>query len=214
MKRTMRYLSLPATLALALLTGVSAPAFAGSDDGGGAAGPWPPQDTDGKYVSVPDAYYQPYEFAACDTTIKVEAGDERDVKYKGEKKDDGTLVIKFRGDATIDLTRASDGATIDELDVSGPFTQRLAADGLSAHLSSRGPSLIFAIGAASEKIFEDEGLPKAFYFEHGRLAGNVVYASADQMEEVSGEITHNSIRDAKDICKMLDRAKDDGRNHR
>lgn len=209
MNRTMRNLCLPATLALALLSGVSAPAFAGSDGGGGGTGPWPPEDTDGKYVSVPDAYYEPYEFEACDTTIKVEAGDEREVKYKGEKKDNGKLVIKFRGDATIDLTRASDGATIDELDVSGPFTMRLAADGLSAHLSARGPSLVYAMGAAEEKAFEDEGLPKAFYFERGRLAGNVVYAAVDQKEVVSGEITHNSIRHAKDICKMLDRAKDD-----
>lgn len=209
MNRTMRILCLPATLALALLSGVSAPAFAGSDGGGGGTGPWPPEDTDGKYVSVPDAYYEPYEFEACDTTIKVEAGDEREVKYKGEKKDNGKLVIKFRGDATIDLTRASDGATIDELDVSGPFTMRLAADGLSAHLSARGPSLVYAMGAAEEKAFEDEGLPKAFYFERGRLAGNVVYAAVDQKEVVSGEITHNSIRHAKDICKMLDRAKDD-----
>lgn len=209
MNRTMRNLCLPATLALALLSGVSAPAFAGSDGGGGGTGPWPPEDTDGKYVSVPDAYYEPYEFEACDTTIKVEAGDEREVKYKGEKKDNGKLVIKFRGDATIDLTRASDGATIDELDVSGPFTMRLAADGLSAHLSARGPSLVYAMGAAEEKAFEDEGLPKAFYFERGRLAGNVVYAAVDQKEVVSGEITHNSVRHAKDICKMLDRAKDD-----
>jgi hypothetical protein len=214
MNRKMRYLCLPATLALALLTGVSAPASAGSDGGGGAAGPWPPQDTDGKYVSVPDAYYDPYEFEACDTTIKVEAGDQRDVEYKGEKKDDGSLVIRFRGDATIDLTRVSDGATIDELDVSGPFTQRTAADGLSAHLSGRGPALVYAMGAAEEKAFEDEGLPKAFYFEHGRLAGDVVYASTDQKEVVSGEITHNSIRHAKDICKLLDRAKDDDHNHR
>lgn len=214
MNRKMRYLCLPAALALALLTGISAPASAGSDGGGGAAGPWPPQDTDGKYVSVPDSYYEPYEFEACDTTIKVEAGDEREVKYKGEKKDDGTLVIRFRGDATIDLTRVSDGATIDELDVSGPFTQRVAADGLSAHLSAQGPSLVFAMGAADEKVFEDAGLPKAFYFERGRLAGNVVYAAADQMEIVSGEITHNSIRHAKDICKLLDRAKDDDHNHR
>lgn len=114
MNKTMRYLCLPATIALAFFTGVSSPAFAGSD-GGGAAGPWPPEDTDGKYVSVPDAYYDPYEFEACDTTIKVEAGDEREVKYKGEKKDDGTLVIKFRGDATIDLTRASDDVLLTEL---------------------------------------------------------------------------------------------------
>jgi hypothetical protein len=31
---------------------------------------------------------------------------------------------------------------------------------------------------------------------------------------VSGEITHNSVRHAKDICKMLDRAKDDDHGHR
>jgi hypothetical protein len=55
-------------------------------------------------------------------------------------------VIKFRGDATIDLTRASDDAFIDELDVSGPFTQRLAADGLSAHLSGKGPGLVLSHG--------------------------------------------------------------------
>ncbi|MBP1232466.1 hypothetical protein JOE40_002110 [Arthrobacter sp. PvP102] len=214
MNRKMRNLCLPAALSLALLSGVSAPAFAGSDGGGSAVGPWPPEDTDGKYVSVPDAYYADYEFEACDTTIKVSAGDEREVTYKGEKKDDGTLVIKYRGDATIDLTRASDGATIDELDVSGPFTMRLAEDGLSAHLSGRGPALIYAMGAAEEKAFEDEGLPKAFYFTEGRLAGNVAYASTDQKEVVSGEITHNSVRHAKDICKMLDRAKDDDHGHR
>ena len=214
MNRTMRILCLPATVALALLSGVSAPAFAGSDGGGGAAGPWPPEDTDGKYVTVPDAYYEPYEFEACDTTIKVEYGDQRELKYKGEKKDNGTLVIKYRGDVTVDLTRVSDDATIDELDISGPFTMRLAEDGLSAHLAVRGPSLVFAMGPAEEKAFEDEGLPKAFYFTEGRLAGNVVYSSTDQKEVVSGEITHNSIRDAKDICKMLDRAKDDDHGHR
>ncbi|WP_175417321.1 hypothetical protein [Arthrobacter sp. 24S4-2] len=50
--------------------------------------------------------------------------------------------------------------------------------------------------------------------EHGRLAGDVVYASTDQKEVVSAEVTHNSTRHAKDICKLLDRAKDDGHNHR
>jgi hypothetical protein len=213
MNRTMRKLCLPSTLALALLTGVSAPAFAGSDGGGAAPGPWPPEDTDGKYVSVPDAYYADYTFSACDSEITVKAGDQREVTYKGEKKDDGTLVIKYRGDATIDLTRASDGATIDELDVSGPFTMRLAADGLSAHLSGSGPALVYAMGAAEEEAFENEGLPKAFYFTEGRLAGDVVYASTDHKEVVSGEVTHNSVQHAKDICKMLDHAKDDGHGH-
>lgn len=214
MNRTMRIFCLPATLSLALLSGVSAPAFAGSDGGGGAAGPWPPEDTDGKYVSVPDAYYADYEFEACDTTVKVSYGDERELKYKGEKKDDGTLVIKYRGDVTLDLTRDSDKATIDELDISGPFTMKLAADGLSAHLSGRGPGLVYATSPAEEKAFEDEGLPKAFYFTEGRLSGKVVYASTDQKEVVAGEITHNSIGHAKDICKLLDRAKDDDHGHR
>jgi hypothetical protein len=213
MKKTMRYLCLPATVALAFFTGVSSPAFAGSD-GGGAAGPWPPEDTNGKYVSVPDAYYETYEFDACGTTVKVEAGDERDVKYKGEKQDDGSLVIKFRGDATVDLTRASDDAFIDELDNSGPFTQKVSADGLSAHLSGRGPGLVYAMNDVDAKLFEDEGLPRAFYFERGRLAGNVVYSSATPpMEIVSGEITHNSIRHAKDVCDMLDDAKDHGHHN-
>jgi hypothetical protein len=54
----------------------------------------------------------------------------------------------------------SDGGFIDELDVSGPFTRRLAADGLSAHLSGKCPGLVFAMAAADEKAFEDVGLPK------------------------------------------------------
>ena len=214
MNRKMRYLCLPAALALALLTGITAPASAGSDGGGGAVGPWPPQDTDGKYVSVPADYYADYEFSACDTTIKVSYGDEREIKYKGELKDDGTLVIRYRGDVTVDLTRVSDDATIDELDVSGPFTMKIAADGLSAYLSGSGPGLVYGTSAAEEKAFEDEGLPKAFYFKEGRLSGKVVYAATDMKEVVSAEITHNSIRHAKDICKLLDRAKDDDHKHR
>jgi hypothetical protein len=114
----------------------------------------------------------------------------------------------------VDLTRDSDKATIDELDISGPFTMKLAADGLSAYLSGRGPGLVYAMGPAEEKAFEDEGLPKAFYFKEGRLSGKVVYSSTDQKEVVSGEITHNRIRNAKDICKLLDRAKDDDHGHR
>jgi hypothetical protein len=97
----------------AAIVGVGAsPAWAGGD--GSSGGEFVPVET-----VVPD-YYDSFETQACGDTITVAAGDVREVEIRSVTLEDGTVVNDYRGAATVDITRQSDGAMIDELDIGGP----------------------------------------------------------------------------------------------
>lgn len=205
MTKLMRYFCAPAIAVLTLFSGSLAATASSADDPPPAA-PWPPEDTHGEFLPVPDAFYAPYDIQACGTTINLRAGDVRKTTYKSVHFPDGSVKIVYRGDATLDVTRSSDGAAVDELDVSGRYSERHGPDGLTHKVTAWGPSMIWAVNEVEVKELASEGLPSFLYFTNGKISGESRFADETQASVVSLDITHNSVKGAQDVCKMLDRA--------
>ncbi|WP_159618128.1 hypothetical protein [Arthrobacter zhaoguopingii] len=200
--KTQTKVCLPLLTTLCLLAG-SASAAAQEEE----PAPWPPADTDGEYLPVPKDYYEPFSVKACGSTVTVASGDVREVHYKSRVKDDGRIKLKYRGDATVDLTRASDGAFIDELDISGPVTQRVSADGLSIEDSLKGASLIFPLGDRDAKALAAAGFPEFFFYERGTLTIEAQLSEDPAaVEPLSVRVTTNTTTLVRDVCEMLDEA--------
>ncbi|MDN4612115.1 hypothetical protein [Arthrobacter burdickii] len=195
-------LSLPMLVAFSLAAG-AVPASAAPEDSEPSRG-----GTHG-FVPVPEEFYEPesYDVEACGSTVTIASGDVREVQYRVRVNKDGSTVVRFRGESTVDLTRKSDGAFIDELDVSGPFTQRSSADGQNAELTFRGASIIDPTDPTSAAGFAAAGLPYLFFFEHGKLTVQVEFSDDPTvMEPDSVEVVH-SPRHVVDVCDMLDEAR-------
>jgi hypothetical protein len=205
MTKRMRCLWAPTIAVLTLFSG-SLAASASPNDDAATAPPGLPEDTNGKFVPAPDDYYASQEVQACGTTVVIAPGDVRKTEYKVTHAHNGSVRIVYRGKATMDITRPSDGATIDELDISGQTSQRYSPDGLSATLKAWGPNLIWATNEAESKELAKEGLPPFLYFKAGKISGNATFADTSQSSVVSLTITHNSVVGARDVCKMLDKS--------
>jgi len=171
-----------------------------------AAPQWPPADTNGEWLPVPEELFTadvPVE--ACGTTVTISVGDVFEVEYQALEQADGTTRIEYRGDATTDLVRESDGATVDELDTGGPWTEIISADGLTIVFSWDGPSAIFAFDEVEAAVFHAQGLPSVFYYDSGNTTERVVF-SADPAATtiVSAEFLTDTARGVRDVCDMLD----------
>lgn len=194
---------MPLLAAFALVAGSVTPALAQPDDA--PAAPWPPEDTHGKYLPVPDDFYSTAEVPACGSTVTLAYGDVREVEYKARTTHDGGLRIKFRGDATLDVKR-EDGAFIDELDISGRTTETRSKDGLSLRVALYGPSIIFPPSEVESAALTKAGLPTLLYFEKGKLVLKVQFSEDPEEPPVSAEVKKNQTREPLDVCDMLDDA--------
>jgi hypothetical protein len=192
-----KILCLPFLVALSLAAAPPAAAVDGHEGRqGGTSSGWMPVD---------EEFYAPIEVEACGSTVTLASGDIREVLVREKVKKDGSIVVRYRGGLTADITRASDGAFIDELDISGPLTERISADG-QVLVTLGGASIISPSDPTSAAGFAAAGLPNIFYFEHGRVAIEVE-PSADPaaMEPASVEVVHRP-RHVVDVCDLLDEA--------
>jgi hypothetical protein len=181
----------------AAIVGVGAsPAWAGGD--GSSGGEFVPIET-----VVPGYYDDSVETQACGDTITVEAGDVREVEIRTVTLEDGTVVNDYRGAATLDLTRQSDGAMIDELDVSGPGHEVISPDGTQLDITLEGASLISPM-PGEEAFFAAEGLFDLTYYEHGEVTLHITIDPEDgTTSALTADIdTHRLI----DLCTEFDRA--------
>jgi hypothetical protein len=156
---------------------------------------------------VPEEYYASVEVEACGSVVTIDSGDVREVEQRSEELDDGTVFTEYRGGQTVDLTRESDGAMIDELDISGPAWDLLSADGTEVLVELEGPSLIWSGNEVERAAADEEGLPYLTYFEEGSVLFRV------ELDPATGESTAvDGLRlDAEvvDLCDLLDEAADD-----
>lgn len=212
--RTLKYFCMPLMAAFVLVSGSVVPASAQPEDDAPAA-PWPPEDTHGKYLPVPEDFYHEAEVPACGSMVTLSYGDVREVEYKARTTHDGGLRLKFRGDATMDVKR-QDGAFIDELDISGRFTETRSKDGRSLRVALYGPSIVFPPSDVESAALTKAGLPTLLYFEEGKLTIKVYFSEDSEEPPVSAEVKHNQVKDPVDVCDMLDDAsghKDDSGHH-
>lgn len=168
---------------------------------------WPPADTGGEWLPIPDFAYEAYDVQACDSVVTVSPGDQRSGEYQAIAQADGTTRIEFRGASTADLVRQSDGAVLDELDDSGPGYQIVSADGLVVTYSFDGPSLFGAFDEVEAAEFASHGLPPLFYYTSGTITETVVFSPDPEAETVeSAEIVTDTALGVHDVCDLLDAA--------
>ncbi|MGY1691972.1 hypothetical protein [Geodermatophilus sp. SYSU D01105] len=172
--------------------------------GGGASATEEPDPADGGWEPVPEEYYAPVDVAACGSVVTLSSGDVREVEQRERTLSDGSRHVEVRGNQTVDLARQSDGATIDELDISGPGWDLLSADGSEDVFQWEGPSIFLPYDAVDREAFLRAGLPELFFYEEGVVLGRVVFDPATQAV-VASDILSAEV-DAVDLCAVLDDA--------
>lgn len=168
---------------------------------------WPPADTNGEFVPLPSL--PPETIEACDTEITISQGDVDAFEYRSTVVDSPqgqTTVVEIRGDATVDVTRASDGAVVDELDVGG--------DGLEVYGPNtfqfvyEGPSLLFSHIPAEAEALERAGLPDPAYYTGGVVSAvGVLGPQAEGAMEPNllfAEVVDNSATGVVSLCDLFE----------
>jgi hypothetical protein len=201
-----------AALAVAAVAALAPAGVAHADDApaGADAFVWPPaESTHGQWLPVPAAYYEgTTDIEACGTTVAYGFGDVRALQYKAAFLHDGTEVVFYRGKATSDLVRASDGATLDEVPNDGPGVETYSPDGLVQTFTYTGPAVFPAFDAVERAAFQRAGLPTLAVYRAGVLSERVrVSADPDATTDVSAKILLNRTVGLVDGCRLLDRAR-------
>ncbi|MFF0903222.1 UNVERIFIED_CONTAM: hypothetical protein RF653_06065 [Kocuria sp. CPCC 205316] len=138
-------------------------------------------------------------------------GDIDTTQYRALVTAEGDTVVEYRGVATVDLTRASDGARLEELALTESGFETYSADGRSVTYDWPGTWVVVAFDEAEAAAFAEAGLPEAFVYLSGRLTETVTFAAAPQPggelpAVVSAEILENSTEYVFDLCDLLDQA--------
>lgn len=215
MPTTHRFLAATAAVCFALLTPVAASASPAEPP---AEPPvdqqWPPASTHGAFVALPPFFSEPQTIPACDSELTFSLGDVDAGQYRALVTAEGDTVVEYRDESTVDITRASDGAMLDELDLSDTYFDVYSADGTSITYDRPGPAIVVAFDEFEAEALAEQGLPQAFLFLSGRLTETVTFASVPESgQEVpsvaAAEITENSTEYVFDLCDLLDQASQD-----
>jgi hypothetical protein len=171
-----------------------------------AADAQPPGDDEG-WVPVPEEFYEAVDVEACGSVVTVAAGDVREAELRQQVLDDGSTFLEFRGSRTIDLTRQSDGATIDELDVSGRSWDLLSSDGTQVVFEVDGPAVLWAGNDVERAAADEAGLPHLMYVEEGTI---LLRLTVDPATGESTAVDGLQLEaDVVDLCDVLDEAAGD-----
>ena len=151
-----------------VLVGTAAAVMVLSGGVASAADTQPPGDDEG-WVPVPEEFYEPVDVEACGSVVTVTGGDVREAELRQQVLDDGSTFLEFRGDRTVDLTRQSDGATIDELDVSGRSWDLISSDGSEVVAELDGPLVLWTGNDVERAAADEAGLPHLMYLTEGSV---------------------------------------------
>lgn len=190
---------------------VSVPVAAGATAEEPAGDPGLPPSTHGAFLPLPPEALEPQTLPACGSEVTLSPGDVNESEYRALVTEDGTTVIETRGDVTVDVTRASDGAVLDEFALSGHSFQTVSADGLTVTFEAEGAGLVVPFHELEAQALAAEGLPEAFVFLEGTVAETVTLAAPpadpDEVPPVTSvEITENTAEYVFDLCDLLDQA--------
>ena len=180
----------------------------------GMPGDGGPVGTDGKWVPVDESYYEPFTDEACGTDVTVAAGDVREVEVRVTTYPTGDVKTEYRGRGTVDVTRESDGAFIDELDISGEGFDIISAPDENGQVdvvvSLEGASISLPMNDVAADALTAAGLPEFLFW----IGGNLTFEDRLQLGEtedslpeiVESAIIHNTAVGVYDVCEMLDAA--------
>jgi hypothetical protein len=197
--------------AAAVLFALAAPAASASPAEPPAEEQWPPASTHGAFRPLPPAFSEPQTLPACESEVTLSVGDVDTTQYRALVTAEGDTVVQYRGEATVDITRASDGARLDEVAVADSGFETYSADGLSVTYDWPGTAVVVAFDEVEAEAFAQAGLPEAFLYLSGTLTETVTFASAPGPGEelppvASAEILKNSTEYVFDLCELLDQA--------
>jgi hypothetical protein len=203
MNTTQRILGAAAT-ALVAVVGPAASGAAAQEE-------WPPPSTHGRFVPVPADAAAAQTSAVCEDEVTLGAGDVNELESRVLVTEEGETVIETRGRVTADITRASDGATLDEFGAFVHVFETYSADGTTVTFDSRGTGIVLPFDDVEAAAFAEAGLPEAFVFLDGTFEETVTFGSPiGESEEippvVSAEITENTAQYVFDLCDLLDQA--------
>ena len=193
-----------------VLVGTAAAVLVMSGGVASAADDPAPGGDDG-WEPVPGEYYDLIEVEACDSPVTIYSGDVREVEQRSEVLDDGSTFTEYRGGATVDIVRESDGATIDELDISGDAWDLVSADGTEVLVELEGASLFFTLNDVERAAFEEAGVPELFWYEEGTVLLRLV-VDAETGESESADLLRVDAA-VVDVCDLLDEAAEDPGGH-
>ncbi|SDM00837.1 hypothetical protein SAMN05660642_01314 [Geodermatophilus siccatus] len=189
-----------------VLVGTAAAVMVLSGGVASAADAQPPGDDEG-WVPVPEEFYEPVDVEACGSVVTVAGGDVREAEVRQQVLDDGSTFLEFRGSRTVDLTRQSDGATIDELDVWGRSWDLVSSDGSEVVAELDGPLVLWAGNDVERAAADEAGLPHLMYVQEGTILLRLT------VDPATGESTAvDGLRleaDVVDLCGVLDEAAGD-----
>jgi hypothetical protein len=148
-----------------LLIGLTAGSAAATGD---HPAPDPEDPGQGQWMPVDPAYYGEVQAESCGSIVTITAGDVRQFEQRVTELATGEILTEIRGAATLDLVRESDGAVIDELDISGAGfdLQRTVGDEVRITQVLYGASLLFPYAGSAVDLaaFEAAGIPDLAYF--------------------------------------------------
>ncbi len=189
-----------------VLVGTAAAVMVLSGGVASAADTQPPGDDEG-WVPVPEEFYEPVDVEACGSVVTVTGGDVREAELRQQVLDDGSTFLEFRGDRTVDLTRQSDGATIDELDVSGRSWDLISSDGSEVVAELDGPLVLWAGNDVERAAADEAGLPHLMYVQEGTI---LLRLTVDPATGESTAVDGLQLEaDVVDLCDVLDEAAGD-----
>jgi hypothetical protein len=197
-----------------LLLGLVAPVASGAAAEADPQEQWPPPSTHGQFRALPAALSEPVTLPACGSEVTRSIGDVDTTQYRALVTAEGDTVVEYRGGFTVDVTRASDGARLEELALAESGFETYSADGKSVTYDWPGTWLVAPFDEVEAAAFAEAGLPEAFVYLSGRLTETVTFASAPQPGEefppvTSVQITENSTEYVFDLCDLLDQAAQD-----
>ena len=158
----------------------------------------------GEWMPAPEEFYEPTSFQACGDTILMETGDVGRVEQRVSMLESGATLIEGRGQMTVDLTRESDGAMIDELDISGLAFTTISADGTKVTDTLFGASIMFPLAETERPAFlEAFGTDLAYFSDPDESVTFTLLADAETgevLELQSIEVDAHVV----DLCQEFD----------
>ena len=170
---------------------------------------------DDDWAPVPEEYWAPFDLEICGSTVTITGGDVREAEVRTEVLDDGSTFTEYRGGQTVDITRRSDGATLDELDISGDTWELVSADGTEVLVELEGPSLVWAVNDVERADADEAGQPYFLYYEEGTVLLRLEVDPATG-ESLAADTLRTDVaeEDEVDLCAVLDEvAADSGDAH-
>lgn len=172
---------------------------------------WPPASTHGAFVPIPKEFKAPDTLPLCGSEVTITQEDVEPGRYRALVTEDGDTAVEYRGAITLDITRASDGAKLQDVLLDSTPIETYDADGVTATFDYSGPAMVLAVDEVDIQVLADAGLPPALIYLSGRLVSTTRLESAPEPGQeppavVEVQITENTTEYVFDLCMLLDQA--------